>query len=148
MYALINKDRVIQLSLEKFEVHPSLIWMDAPEGCKVGWLYDSALHKIYAPKEPEITIDQMKRLYKEITDDAIKLIALGRDYFNTESFVSYVNSTNQTWKEESENFIKYRDKCWEYFYDICNAIDQKIIIITPTKEQFAAGLPKKEDFHL
>lgn len=38
MEALIQNNRVVQVSDVTFEVHPSLIWMDAPEGCEYGWV--------------------------------------------------------------------------------------------------------------
>lgn len=37
MKALIQNSRVIQVSETTFEVHPSLIWIDSPEGCEYGW---------------------------------------------------------------------------------------------------------------
>lgn len=49
MKALVFKDIVVQIEAEQFPVAKDLTWMDAPEGCKTGWvLVDGVL------QEPEI----------------------------------------------------------------------------------------------
>ena len=50
MKALIHNNLVVQVAKDAFEVHSSLIWMDAPEGCEYGWeLVEGVLQ---APPKP------------------------------------------------------------------------------------------------
>lgn len=52
MKALILNNVVVELSETEFEVHPSLTWMDAPEGCNTGWeLVGDTLQKPADPSE-------------------------------------------------------------------------------------------------
>jgi hypothetical protein len=37
MKALIFKNKVVDLAATKFEVCDSMSWIDAPDGCQVGW---------------------------------------------------------------------------------------------------------------
>lgn len=49
MKALVFKDIVVQMESKEFPVAKNLTWMDAPDGCEVGWiLVDGVL------QEPEI----------------------------------------------------------------------------------------------
>lgn len=50
MKALIHNNRVVQLEETPFEVHPSLIWVDAPVECKPEWSYVNGVFS--APPEP------------------------------------------------------------------------------------------------
>ena len=55
MKALVFEDKVVEVvaNAKTFEVHESLVWMDAPEGCLYGWeLDDGALVAPPAPPEP------------------------------------------------------------------------------------------------
>jgi len=57
MKALIFQEKVVQIEEIEFGVSKSLQWMDAPEGCRIGWLLkDGAL------VAPEYTpaIDQLR----------------------------------------------------------------------------------------
>ena len=38
MKALILDNVVVELAETEFEVHSSMTWMDAPEGCQVSWI--------------------------------------------------------------------------------------------------------------
>jgi len=42
MKALIQSGKVVQVAEEPFEVHPSMVWVDIPDGLPVeyGWLWD------------------------------------------------------------------------------------------------------------
>ena len=45
MKALVFDKKVVQLESNIFEVAPELIWMDAPTGCKVGWILEDGILK-------------------------------------------------------------------------------------------------------
>ena len=37
MKALVFNNVVIDVQEKEFEVHPSMVWSDAPDGCQIGW---------------------------------------------------------------------------------------------------------------
>lgn len=41
MKALVLNNIVVDLSPAEFEVHSDMMWMDAPDGCEVGWLLEN-----------------------------------------------------------------------------------------------------------
>jgi len=55
MKALILDSKVIDTSNNEFEVHSSMTWMDAPDGCVAGWeLSDGSLVAPSGPTNDEI----------------------------------------------------------------------------------------------
>jgi hypothetical protein len=56
MKALIFDNKVVDVSEVGFEVHPSLTWMDAPDGCEKGWnLVNGALKAPAGPTDEEVS---------------------------------------------------------------------------------------------
>lgn len=56
MEALIHNHKVVQISEKKFEVHPSLTWIDnVPENVSTGWNYDGTNFT-----DPDTRTDQEK----------------------------------------------------------------------------------------
>jgi hypothetical protein len=52
MKALIFENKVVDLAATEFEVCDSMSWMDAPEGCQVGWsVTDGAIQLTNIAKE-------------------------------------------------------------------------------------------------
>jgi len=56
MKALVFENKVVDLAATEFEVHSSMSWMDAPEGCKRGWLLNNGV--LEAPVVPTLTPEQ------------------------------------------------------------------------------------------
>ena len=55
MKALILNNKVVDVAATEFEVHPSMSWMDAPEGCTHGWvLIDGSLQEEPGPSNEEL----------------------------------------------------------------------------------------------
>tara|TARA_Y100000015_G_scaffold19097_1_gene18516 strand:+ start:2427 stop:2774 length:348 start_codon:yes stop_codon:yes gene_type:complete len=50
MKALIFKNKVVDLVDAEFPVSPEMTWMDAPEGCTTGWIFEDGA--IVAPPSP------------------------------------------------------------------------------------------------
>jgi len=68
MKALIQNNLVIDTAEVSFEVHPSLIWVDAVEGCVAGWTYENGQFTA-PPAPPERTYSEKRRKeYPPITD--------------------------------------------------------------------------------
>ncbi len=138
MKALLKDNTVIQLDDKGFTVHPSLVWMDAPEGCQTGWvLIDGILQP--KPEEPK-TIEQLLQEYK----DALKVLlvkkAREKDYESDLTIVTYALSTNETWKQEATDFIEWRDKVLIYAYDILVKVESQEIEI-PSIDDFISNAP-------
>ena len=62
MKALILNNKVVDLAATEFEVHSSMSWMDAPEGCKRGWLLNAGV--LEAPVTPSLTAQQQTEKQK------------------------------------------------------------------------------------
>ena len=57
MKALIFQNKVVDLAATEFEVHNSMSWMDAPEGCQVGWaLVDGVPQAPAGPSNEELMV--------------------------------------------------------------------------------------------
>jgi len=52
MKALIFENKVVDLAATEFEVCDSMSWMDAPEGCKRGWLLNNGVLEAFVPPVP------------------------------------------------------------------------------------------------
>ena len=68
MKALIQNNKVVQVCEQEFEVHSSLVWVDAVEGCVAGWAYEDG--QFTAPPAPpqKTYIENRLREYPPITD--------------------------------------------------------------------------------
>ena len=59
MKALVFEDKgeqkVVDLSEKEFPVHSDLTWMDAPDGCEVGWLLKTGKLRGVCPPLPVVT---------------------------------------------------------------------------------------------
>jgi hypothetical protein len=63
MKALILNNEVVQIEETEFEVHESLTWMDAPEGCSVGWVLNNGALEDPSPKtEADIAAEKLEHL--------------------------------------------------------------------------------------
>jgi hypothetical protein len=59
MKALVHENIVVDLVETEFEVHESAAWMDAPEGCKTGWVLVNG--SLVAPEPaPELSYDAQR----------------------------------------------------------------------------------------
>jgi hypothetical protein len=76
MKALIKDNLVVDVCETEFEVHPSLVWVDAVNDCVVGWTYENG--QFTAPIQPQLTYsDYRKREYPTIGDQLDALFRAG-----------------------------------------------------------------------
>lgn len=64
-----------------------------------------------------------------------------KGYDNTYTCLSYLNSTDETWKREANAFNKWRDQVWRSCHEILNKF-KKGEIEQPTVAQVIEQLPK------
>jgi hypothetical protein len=76
MKALIKENLVVDVCEKEFEVHPSLVWVDAAEGCEFGWTYENG--RFTAPIQPQLSYsDHRKMEYPTIGDQLDALFHAG-----------------------------------------------------------------------
>lgn len=127
------------MSETEFKIGQKFIGEYPPEAAR--WCNDSGIAYI-----EEITLDREEqrtfeivantpptkeyqiKIYKNTTSQYIDKIAQTRDYDNAYACLSYLNSTNETWKRESVIFNEWRDNVWNKAYEIINKIENNEII--------------------
>lgn len=80
------------------------------------------------------------REYSRALQNYIDDVARGKNYENGFTCATYVNSTNEVWKQEAQAFVTWRDLCWEYALDIYEQVENGIIP-APTLESFLSDIP-------
>lgn len=78
--------------------------------------------------------------YSRALQNYIDNVAREKNYENGFTCATYVNSTNEIWKQEAQTFILWRDLCWEYALDIYEQVENGLIQ-PPALEDFIANLP-------
>lgn len=74
MKALVFGNKVVDLVEQEFDVSPSMTWMDAPNGCEVGWVLENG---------NLVTND--KRTPEQKAADELKDLRFHRDLLITET---------------------------------------------------------------
>lgn len=72
MKALIFKNKVVEMAAQEFPVSSEMQWLDAPEGCQVGWLLENG--SLISDPAQEKTPDEI--LEEEMPGDKEMLQAL------------------------------------------------------------------------
>lgn len=83
----------------------------------------------------KLSIDYAGRLEYHIEQKAID-----KGYKDSTRLATYTNSAIEQWKSEADQFIIWRDSCWQYAYNI----QQQVLndeIEAPTLEEFEANIP-------
>lgn len=113
MKALIQNNIVVGLEANEFPVHESLSFMDAPEGCQIGWvLNDGVLSEPLPTKSQGEILSDFVMAIEYYVDSVANL----KSYRSAVHCASYVDSTNQQWKDEALSFVSWRDSVWQYAY--------------------------------
>ena len=68
MRALVFENKVVDVQEKDFEVHPSMTWCDAPEGCKIGWKVVDGV--ITAPPKP--TTEELLNTIRVTRDNLLR----------------------------------------------------------------------------
>jgi hypothetical protein len=90
-------------------------------------------------KNEKPSLEEVLENYTSFIELYINAKAREKDYKNAEACVSYINSTNQTWKEEAIKFNEWRDRVWETWYKISNEFSPDMKL-----EELKNMLPKLE----
>lgn len=92
------------------------------------------------PAPPEPTPQEIIRGYEDAVQAYLDKTAQSRDYDNTYTCLSYLNSTDEIWYRESHAFNAWRDSVWRKCHEIMNAALAGEIQ-PPSVEELIAQLP-------
>lgn len=93
-----------------------------------------------APEKPAPTVDEILKGYEDAVQKHLDATAHSRDYDNTYTCLSYLNSTDEIWYRESHAFNAWRDSVWRKCHEIMN-VALAGEIQPPTIEELIAQLP-------
>lgn len=103
--------------------------------------YDGAWYVAgFVPAPPEPTPEEIIKRYEDAVQAHLDATAQSRDYDNTYTCLSYLSSTDETWRRESNAFNVWRDSVWRKCHEILNAV-MAGEIPPPTVEELLAQLP-------
>lgn len=71
----------------------------------------------------------------------LDFIARARDYDSEQSIISYLSSTNATWRSEAVAYLAWRDSVWDAAYNVFDLVESGTIEVPPLVE-FIENLPK------
>ena len=61
--------------------------------------------------------------YSRALQNHIDNVARGKNYENGFTCATYINSTNENWKQEAQTFVAWRDACWEYAIQVLDSVE-------------------------
>lgn len=96
-----------------------------------------------APAPPAPTPEQIIKGYEDAVQAHLDATAQSRDYDNTYTCLSYLSSTDEIWRRESNAFNAWRDQVWRKCHEILNAVMQEGFP-PPTVDELINQLPKIE----
>lgn len=140
MKALIDtENKVIDVKEVPFDVHPNFKWIDCPEDCKWGWIYQDG--QLIPPAQNQLSEQEILNEFNQAIQDYLNYKAKEKQYESALHCASYASSTNQQWQQEAQTFVAWRDDVWLYAYSelaLIQSGDKPI----PTIEEFIQGLPE------
>lgn len=95
----------------------------------------------YAPAKQLPSQQQILKGYEDAVQAHLDATAQSRGYDNTYTCLSYLSSTDQIWRRESNAFNEWRDKVWRKCHQILNAV-MAGYSPRPTIEELIEQLPE------
>lgn len=106
--------------------------MDVEQGADGKWYI--------AGKAPAPPQEEVLKEYETAVQAHLDETAQSRGYDNTYTCLSYLSSTDETWKRESNAFNAWRDSVWRKCHEILNAV-MAGTIQPPSIAELIAQLP-------
>jgi hypothetical protein len=114
-YAYLENDTVVDLvendPFQLFQEAYASMFIEVPEEIKIGWSFDSEEWNAPLPR-----LKTQAELESEVQRQ-LNAFAQEKDFDSIEEAVSFVVSTDATWKAEAQFAISMRDKVWKTFYE-------------------------------
>lgn len=92
------------------------------------------------PPPPAPTPEEIIKGYEDAVQAHLDETAQSRDYDNTYTCLSYLSSTDEIWRRESNAFNAWRDQVWRKCHEILNAV-MAGTKPQPTIDELIAELP-------
>ena len=92
------------------------------------------------PETPAPTLEETVKCYEAAVQDHLDKTARSRGYDNTYTCLSYLSSTNDTWRIESNAFNVWRDQVWGKCHEVMDAVKAGSIAV-PTVNELISALP-------
>jgi hypothetical protein len=92
------------------------------------------------PLPPEPTQEEIIKGYEDAVQAYLDKTAQSRGYDNTYTCLSYLSSTDEIWRRESNAFNAWRDQVWRKCHEILNAVKAGLTE-PPTVEELITRLP-------
>jgi hypothetical protein len=133
-----------------FEIGQKFIGKYPPEAAE--WCNENNAHMIETTQDGDKertfeivaneppTVEEQKAAYEFAVQSHLDATAQTRGYDNTYTCLSYLSSTDEIWKRESNAFNAWRDSVWRKAHEILNAF-MAGKIEQPTIEEVIAQLP-------
>lgn len=112
MMALIVDGKVAQVAAQSFQVADAWFWVECPDNCQYGWLYENGV--LSPPPVPQPSTDEIIAQYSAGIQIYIDGVAQAKSYDSALYCASYASSTVTQWKNEADTFISWRDAVWTY----------------------------------
>lgn len=112
--------------------------LDVEEGYDGNWYLAGK-----APLPPAPTPEAIIKGYENAVQSHLDSTAQSRGYDNTYTCLSYLSSTDEKWKRESNAFNVWRDAVWNKCHEVLNAF-MAGEITQPTIEELIAMLPEMD----
>lgn len=93
------------------------------------------------PNKHVPTVNEQVKIYENAVQAHLDATAQTRGYDNTYTCLSYLSSTDEIWKRESNAFNAFRDSVWRKAHEILNAFMAEEIE-QPTIDEVIAQLPE------
>lgn len=90
---------------------------------------------------PAPSAEMLLKSYENAVQNHLDATAQSRGYDNTYTCLSYLNSTDEKWKRESNAFNAWRDSVWRKAHEILNAFKAGEIE-QPTIDEVISQLPE------
>lgn len=94
----------------------------------------------YVPEKPAPTTEEILNDYEDAVQKHLDKTAQSRGYDNTYTCLSYLSSTDEVWRRESNAFNAWRDSVWRKCHEVMNSALEGAIQ-PPTVEELIAQLP-------
>lgn len=88
-------------------------------------------------------VEDVQTKYTRIVQEYMDKAVQARGYDDVFTCISYINSTDETFKREANIVLAWRDKVWRMCYDILAEVNAGRRAV-PTEAELLAELPKLE----
>lgn len=88
-------------------------------------------------------VEDLQAKYTRLVQDYMDKAVQARGYDDVFTCISYINSTDETFKREANIVLAWRDKVWRMCYDILAEVKAGSRAV-PTISELLAELPKLE----